>query len=213
MEDDVYITDEDSSISDNDFLNEEEIEIFNQTINDIPIFYTKTEKTNKFGCEIIAKCCNKKFKCIECHDEQTDHELKNKDIERVVCCNCGKEQDISGKCQSCEIPFARFYCPLCKLLSNEILYHCEYCDKCSYKKWYKHCNKCGCCLPHNHICIENKLDNDCAICLEKLKNGKKNIVLECGHVLHKMCFNKLIANKCPICNKSTLNMIGTIELQ
>ena len=49
--------------------------------------------------------------------------------------------------------------------------------------------------------IEHFDNNDCCICLEKIKI-KKSIVLHCGHIFHNTCLDlhNKHSTKCPFCN-------------
>ena len=46
-------------------------------------------------CNIVAPCCGKVFGCRVCHDEMSDHEMNRFEIERIICKDCGTEQDRS----------------------------------------------------------------------------------------------------------------------
>jgi hypothetical protein len=73
--------------------------------------------------------------------------------------------------------------------------------------------KCCACLAisieNGHKCIERSLDCDCPICGEYMFNSPRAVVfMKCGHALHRDCWDEHIktAYKCPICNKSVVNM-------
>ena len=54
----------------------------------------------------------------------------------------------------------------------------------------------------DHVCIENALNHNCALCLEYLFDSPKPLeTLGCGHIFHKSCLGDLIARSCicPIC--------------
>ena len=43
--------------------------------------------------------------------------------------------------------------------------------------------------------------DDCAICLDSIKNSKLVSTLRCGHVFHHNCIKK-VDSHCPMCRKS-----------
>ena len=52
-----------------------------------------------------------------------------------------------------------------------------------------HCDGCGCCmnkaLIDNHECKGERLNNDCAVCMESLFTSRDpSIFLRCGHSMH-----------------------------
>jgi RING finger/CHY zinc finger protein 1 len=53
-------------------------------------------------------------------------------------------------------------------------------------------------------------DIDCVVCGENLNNGIYNFTfLNCGHVIHKKCYNQMKSNgdyRCPYCKKSMWDM-------
>ena len=54
----------------------------------------------------------------------------------------------------------------------------------------------------DHVCIENALNHNCALCLEYLFDSVAPLeTLGCGHVFHKSCLHDLIAQSsvCPLC--------------
>lgn len=50
---------------------------------------------------------------------------------------------------------------------------------------------------------------DCAICYEKLRPDEK--ALQCGHVFHDGCVEKLRQMTCPLCRKPIQNKNGTFS--
>ena len=42
----------------------------------------------------------------------------------------------------------------------------------------------------------------CTICLEIITNETQNITLECDHIFHKKCLDKLVNKNCPLCRES-----------
>ena len=72
---------------------------------------------------------------------------------------------------------------------------------------------CGTCMSmsveHSHKCIERVSDCDCPICGEYMFTSPSPVVfMLCGHGIHKACYDEHMKSsyKCPICNKSTVNM-------
>lgn len=60
-----------------------------------------------------------------------------------------------------------------------------------------------------HKCIERSTDCDCPICGEYMFSSPKKVVfMLCGHSIHRKCYEEHMKSsyKCPICNKSILNM-------
>lgn len=61
----------------------------------------------------------------------------------------------------------------------------------------------------NHKCIERAVDSDCPICNEYLFNSPKSVTfMQCGHSIHLVCLEELkkTSYRCPLCNKSCVNM-------
>jgi tyrosyl-DNA phosphodiesterase 2 len=61
----------------------------------------------------------------------------------------------------------------------------------------------------NHKCIERAVDSDCPICNEYLFNSPKSVTfMQCGHSIHLLCLEELkkTSYRCPLCNKSCVNM-------
>lgn len=161
-------------------------------------------------CSIIAPCCNKVFDCLKCHNEKTDHTLDKNQIKYIQCKQCKFTQVFSSRCIVCKIKFSDYYCRLCKLMdsSSQAFFHCYDCGYCikGHKNNYIHCKKCKCCMNNiEHICIENRIDDNCPICYEKYDdiNNKNIYLMECGHNIHYDCYLKLLDNfnKCPLCLK------------
>ena len=60
-----------------------------------------------------------------------------------------------------------------------------------------------------HKCIERSIDCDCPICGDYMFNSPKPVIfMQCGHSIHRRCFDEhtRTSYKCPICNKSCVNM-------
>jgi hypothetical protein len=48
-------------------------------------------------------------------------------------------------------------------------------------------------------------DDDCHLCLEKMKKGDQVVVLSCQHTFHSECVDQLVTHQhivCPLCRKS-----------
>jgi len=181
------------------------------------------------GCKIVAKCCDKEFGCRLCHDSEVDdHVIDRYVIAEVVCNTCKMRQTASNQCMNkdCDnniknIKFAKYYCDICHLFSNEPaaeIYHCEKCNICRMcsigytREDYYHCDKCGGCINKNiqdtHKCISEAFKNDCCICLESIFLSREGIfILPCGHIIHSNCYiSSLRQNRytCPLCRKTML---------
>ena len=64
-------------------------------------------------------------------------------------------------------------------------------------------------VEHSHKCIERVADCDCPICGDYMFTSPHPVVfMLCGHGIHKACYDEHMKSsyKCPICNKSTVNM-------
>jgi len=61
----------------------------------------------------------------------------------------------------------------------------------------------------NHKCIERAVDSNCPICNEYLFDSPKSVTfMQCGHSIHLLCLEELkkTSYRCPLCNKSCVNM-------
>ena len=146
---------------------------------------------------IYLKCCNKYYNCYYCHNENNDHIVKKKDILKIRCNECYKEQELSNKCINCGIKFAKYYCNKCKYWSNEEIYHCNKCNICYIKTSNEliHCDECNKCYNKEiydfHICSISKDNYECQICFENFKkSNEKCYFLKCQHKIHVSCYNK-----------------------
>ena len=181
------------------------------------------------GCKIVAKCCDKEFGCRFCHDSEiSDHEINRYDICEVVCNVCMMRQPVSNLCANSDcsnnvnnIEFAKYYCGVCHLYSDEPsaeIYHCDKCKICRMcsightKDDYYHCDKCGGCINKSikdtHKCISEAFKNDCCICLESVfLSRERTTILPCGHIIHGDCYMSSIRQNrytCPLCRKTML---------
>lgn len=120
--------------------------------------------------------------------------------------------------------------------SNHSIYHCNDCGICrkgrGLGKDYFHCKVrscpltttlifranmpsqiCGTCISisveKSHKCIERVAESDCPICGEYMHTSPTPVVfMPCMHGIHKKCYDEHMksAYRCPICNKSAVNM-------
>ncbi|KAI1173181.1 hypothetical protein F4777DRAFT_581189 [Nemania sp. FL0916] len=179
------------------------------------------------GCEhyrrnVKLQCstCHRWYTCRFCHDMVEDHSLIRKETRNMLCMFCGTAQRASQACVSCEAPAARYYCDICKLWNDDPdkpCYHCNDCGICrighGIGKDFYHCKKCCACIAistqSDHKCIERAIDCDCPICGEYMFTSPRPVCfMRCGHSIHRSCLfeHQNTSYKCPICNKSLLNM-------
>ncbi|KAI0556229.1 hypothetical protein F4679DRAFT_569770 [Xylaria curta] len=179
------------------------------------------------GCEhyrrnVKMQCstCSRWYTCRFCHDNVEDHILIRKETRNMLCMFCGTAQRASQTCVSCEAPTARYYCDICKLWNDDPdkpCYHCNDCGICrighGIGKDFYHCKKCDACIAistrQDHKCIERAIDCDCPICGDYMFTSPKRVCfMKCGHSIHRDCLDEhqKTSYKCPICNKSLLNM-------
>ena len=79
-------------------------------------------------------------------------------------------------------------------------------------KKLKDCNILNKCCKKSNIILTDKdisvIEDECGICLDKLKNGRCLKTDKCNHIFHVSCYkkylkyNKSIETKCPMCNSS-----------
>lgn len=181
----------------------------------------------KRGCKIYAKCCKKWYNCNLCHDEQQSHQIDIESIKRIKCSYCCKIQSPKQYCNNlnCQKCLGEYYCSKCIIYSNKHIhkkiFHCDKCHICLYgnKSKFKHCDICDYCYKKNttHICIENKIKNNCGICMNNMYKSQKELtILNCGHAIHTKCINNYIENIiykskkkklfCPICRYIIINL-------
>ncbi|KAF9878512.1 chy and ring finger domain-containing protein [Colletotrichum karsti] len=167
----------------------------------------KSDGEMVLGCQhymrnVKLQCstCQKWYTCRFCHDSVEDHTLIRKETKNMLS--------------------ARYYCNVCKLWDDHPakgIYHCDECGICrkgrGIGKDFFHCKKCCACISvsiqHSHKCIERSTDCDCPICGDYLFTSPKPVVfMPCGHSIHSRCYDEHLQRsyKCPICNKSLLNM-------
>ncbi|KUI67037.1 hypothetical protein VM1G_03435 [Cytospora mali] len=178
------------------------------------------------GCEhyrrnVKLQCvtCEKWYTCRLCHDAAEEHTLPRKLTKHMLCMLCGHAQKASDACTNCGESAAHYYCNICKLWSDDVnkpIYHCDDCGICrvghGLDKDFFHCKTCRACISitqNDHKCIERATDADCPICGENMFASPKTVIfMECGHSIHRACFNQYMSSsyKCPICSKSIVNM-------
>lgn len=125
------------------------------------------------GAYLICPVCGKTYGCEICHDEEEiDHTVKYKDVKEVVCCACGKRQEIGEKCAFCGQLFSNCYCPTCKNIyildkDTEPYYHCDTCGTChifAQKEFTSRCEKCHQCVPISKLDEHECDDEICLVC-------------------------------------------------
>ena len=177
--------------------------------------------------EIYTKCCKKWYKCKSCHNKKNTHILDISKISRIKCLYCFKKQDPKQYCNNIECGkyLGIYYCKKCMIFNNNYIenkiFHCNKCNRClnSNSEITTHCNICNCCYENNlpHICSDNKLNNNCGICIENIiKPLEKLTILKCGHIIHKFCMDDYVNHSifvskkkkifCPICRDNILNI-------
>ncbi|PVU96834.1 hypothetical protein BB561_000911 [Smittium simulii] len=139
----------------------------------------------------------------------------------MKCGYCNLEQEIGQYCKGCGECMGKYYCEICKFLDNSTdkgIFHCSKCGLCrkGHQKNFYHCDGCSACISihakNNHVCIENSLKSDCAVCMEHLFTSVEPVViLKCGHPIHAECVKDLLnfsnrsndgLAKCPTCQHS-----------
>ena len=181
----------------------------------------------KRGCDVYARCCKKWYHCNLCHDEHNTHKMDVDNIKRIKCLYCFKIQAPKQYCNNlnCNKCLGNYYCHKCMIYNDEHpskkMFHCDSCKICLYGQHslFKHCKKCDYCYENttSHICLENKIKNNCGICLDNMyRSYKKLTMLKCGHAIHTECINSYINNiiykskrkklYCPICREIIINI-------
>lgn len=231
------ISDNDSS-GDSDYI--DDYEGFKALVKmygfDIQSKQSESETTNKIftgchhyraGCDIIPPCCNKQFNCWRCHNDyysKTESHDIDRNIKFIVCRVCNVRQKPPEKtnqrahCIECQALFGEYYCAICQIYnSNKDCYHCKKCGICLIgdKKDFTHCDRCKCCIENTvyktHRCLPDRMNHQCGICLDELRNGLDIKILRCGHTLHTECIEALIETspkftRCPQCFKTIDNI-------
>jgi len=172
---------------------------------------------NKNCYKFYFDCCKIYDPCIRCHKERkscNETLLLNK-VKTISCVECDKEQECSEYCSNCFIKFAKNYCSICKLWTDDNITHCSSCNIClkGKKEELFHCEICQACFyvddKLNHKCSKYSYkDQTCVICNEAIFFSNNTIQkFNCDHLIHSKCkeeFDKNNLYKCPRCKKSCL---------
>ncbi|KAM7351993.1 ring finger and CHY zinc finger domain containing 1 isoform 2-T6 [Cochliomyia hominivorax] len=203
------------------------------TSSDITTTTTATTESlnQRLGCAhykrramFVTPCCNKFYKCRFCHDENESHHFDRKTLTELICSECNTRQKVQERCQNCGIRFGKYTCLICNLFddSDKRQYHCEQCGICRIggKENFFHCKVCNMCLPiqlkiDGHRCVENISRSHCPVCLGDIHTSRIPChIPDCGHLLHKMCFDQLLTSghyACPTCQTSLIDMTALWE--
>lgn len=160
------------------------------------------------NCILQCHQCLNYYQCRFCHDEnEADHSMDRFKIDTIRCYECQYVQSPSNECELCHSKFAKYYCDVCHLWTNDEIYHCNQCGLCrkGSSDLYQHCETCDACMVPNHKCRENLLSGNCTICLEDLFTTTRPIIqLPCTHTIHQDCLREYQKNdyRCPNCHKS-----------
>ncbi|XP_046805887.1 transcriptional repressor NF-X1 homolog isoform X1 [Lucilia cuprina] len=192
---------------------------------------TTTSLNQRLGCAhykrramFVTPCCNKFYKCRFCHDENETHHFDRKTLTELICSECNTRQKVQERCQNCGIRFGKYTCLICNLFddSNKRQYHCDQCGICRIggRENFFHCKVCNMCLPiqlkiDGHRCVENISRSHCPVCLGDIHTSRIPChIPDCGHLLHKMCFDQLLTSghyTCPTCQTSLIDMTALWE--
>ncbi|EDW37173.1 GL26108 [Drosophila persimilis] len=169
-------------------------------------------------------CCNKFYKCRFCHDENETHHFDRKTLTELICSECNTRQTVQEQCENCGVRFGKYTCLICNLFddADKQQYHCHGCGICRIggADNFFHCEVCNMCLPiqlkiDGHRCVENISRSHCPVCLGDIHTSRIPChIPDCGHLLHKMCFDQLLASghyTCPTCQTSLIDMTALWE--
>ncbi|XP_017050434.1 RING finger and CHY zinc finger domain-containing protein 1 [Drosophila ficusphila] len=185
----------------------------------------------RFGCAhykrramFVTPCCNKFYKCRFCHDENETHHFDRKTLTELICSECNTRQTVREQCENCGVRFGKYTCLICNLFddADKQQYHCHGCGICRIggAENFFHCEVCNMCLPiqlkiDGHRCVENISRSHCPVCLGDIHTSRIPChIPDCGHLLHKMCFDQLLASghyTCPTCQTSLIDMTALWE--
>ncbi|XP_034140054.1 RING finger and CHY zinc finger domain-containing protein 1 [Drosophila guanche] len=199
----------------------------NKCINATPT----TPESLRFGCAhykrramFVTPCCNKFYKCRFCHDENETHHFDRKTLTELICSECNTRQTVREQCENCGVRFGKYTCLICNLFddADKQQYHCHGCGICRIggADNFFHCEVCNMCLPiqlkiDGHRCVENISRSHCPVCLGDIHTSRIPChIPDCGHLLHKMCFDQLLASghyTCPTCQTSLIDMTALWE--
>ncbi|CAG9137366.1 unnamed protein product [Plutella xylostella] len=160
----------------------------------------------KRRAKFVTPCCNKMYMCRYCHDENEQHYFNRKTKVQAECIKCG-------------VRFGKYTCLICNLFDDEDKkqYHCDGCGICRVggRDRFFHCKRCNMCLPEQlqrvgHRCVENVSRSNCPVCLEDIHTSRIPChIPDCGHLLHRPCFQQLLHSghyACPTCQTSMIDM-------
>ncbi|XP_032585337.1 RING finger and CHY zinc finger domain-containing protein 1 [Drosophila mojavensis] len=190
-----------------------------------------TPEAFRFGCThykrramFVTPCCDKFYKCRFCHDENESHHFDRKTLTELICSECNTRQKVQEQCEKCGVRFGKYTCLICNLFddSDKQQYHCHGCGICRIGGAHNffHCEVCNMCLPmqlkiDGHRCVENISRSHCPVCLGDIHTSRIPChIPDCGHLLHKMCFDQLLASghyTCPTCQTSLIDMTALWE--
>ncbi|XP_016964054.1 RING finger and CHY zinc finger domain-containing protein 1 [Drosophila biarmipes] len=190
-----------------------------------------TPESMRFGCAhykrramFVTPCCNKFYKCRFCHDENETHHFDRKTLTELICSECNRRQTVREQCENCGVRFGKYTCLICNLFddADKQQYHCHGCGICRIggAENFFHCEVCNMCLPiqlkiDGHRCVENISRSHCPVCLGDIHTSRIPChIPDCGHLLHKMCFDQLLASghyTCPTCQTSLIDMTALWE--
>ncbi|KAM8717662.1 hypothetical protein ACLKA7_004371 [Drosophila subpalustris] len=190
-----------------------------------------TPESLRFGCThykrramFVTPCCNKFYKCRFCHDENESHHFDRKTLTELICSECNTRQKVQEQCEKCGVRFGKYTCLICNLFddADKQQYHCHGCGICRIGGAHNffHCEVCNMCLPiqlkiAGHRCVENISRSHCPVCLGDIHTSRIPChIPDCGHLLHKMCFDQLLASghyTCPTCQTSLIDMTALWE--
>ncbi|XP_037708437.1 RING finger and CHY zinc finger domain-containing protein 1 [Drosophila subpulchrella] len=190
-----------------------------------------TPESLRFGCAhykrramFVTPCCNKFYKCRFCHDENETHHFDRKTLTELICSECNTRQTVREQCENCGVRFGKYTCLICNLFddADKQQYHCHGCGICRIggAENFFHCEVCNMCLPiqlkiDGHRCVENISRSHCPVCLGDIHTSRIPChIPDCGHLLHKMCFDQLLASghyTCPTCQTSLIDMTALWE--
>ncbi|XP_054083566.1 putative uncharacterized protein DDB_G0286901 isoform X2 [Zeugodacus cucurbitae] len=197
----------------------------------VPLSPVSFEFDLRFGCAhykrramFVTPCCNKFYKCRFCHDENESHHFDRKTLTELICSECNTRQKVQEQCEACGTRFGKYTCLICNLFddTNKKQYHCNGCGICRIggAENFFHCKVCDMCLPirlkiDGHRCVENISRSHCPVCLGDIHTSRIPChIPDCGHLLHKTCFDQLLNSghyTCPICQTSLIDMTALWE--
>ncbi|XP_036226451.2 protein kinase 4 [Bactrocera oleae] len=223
--------------------NDNQVICGNKSISDVVVASTTTTTSSlplspvsfdldlRFGCAhykrramFVTPCCNKFYKCRFCHDENESHHFDRKTLTELICSACNTRQKVQEQCEACGTRFGKYTCLICNLFddTDKKQYHCNGCGICRIGGAvnFFHCKVCDMCLPirlkiDGHRCVENISRSHCPVCLGDIHTSRIPChIPDCGHLLHKTCFDQLLNSghyTCPICQTSLIDMTALWE--